>query len=238
MGDETRIRLLPDETPAPAPARLPSGQARRWRSPFEGESARDDAAVQIFVTPRAYVRVCAHAGSDLFHEVGGALVGLRRLDPDSGTAFVVVEAAVAARHTRHGASYLTFTQDSLVAIHDDLDRRHPGREIIGWYHTHPGMGVFLSGYDVWLHEHFFPEPWQLALVVEPRAGEGGFFVRQRDGTLDPRAYRGFHELLRNGRESVMRWANLAADGEGLDDEPTDTAADPQGRAVPAEGGRG
>ena len=131
MGDESRIRLLPDATPAPAPARLPSGQARRWRSPFEGESARDDAAVEVFVTPRAYVRVCAHAGSDLFHEVGGALVGQRRLDPDSGIAFVVVEAAVPARHTRHGASYLTFTQDSLVAIHDDLERRHPGREIVG-----------------------------------------------------------------------------------------------------------
>ena len=97
------------------------------------------------------------------------------------------------------------------------------------------MGVFLSGYDLWLHEHFFPAPWQVALVVEPRAGEGGFFVRQRDGTLDPRAYRGFYELLRHGRESVMRWTNLSANG---DDEHTDTVPDPEGRAVAAEGGRG
>ncbi|HSB90243.1 MAG TPA: Mov34/MPN/PAD-1 family protein [Anaerolineales bacterium] len=211
MGDAPRIRLLPDDTPAPAPARFPSGQARRWRSAFDSEV--DEAAVEVFVTPRAYVRVCAHAGSDLYHEVGGALVGVRRLDPKRGTAFVVVEAVVPAQHTRHGPSYLTFTQDSLVAIHDDLDRRYPGREFVGWYHTHPGMGVFLSGYDVWLHEHFFQAAWQVALVVEPRLGEGGFFVRGRDGTLDPRAYRGFYELLRKGRESVMRWTNLSADGD-------------------------
>ena len=233
MADETRIRLLPEDAAPPAPARLPTGQARRWRSPFEPDGGRTKAAVMIFVTPRAYVRVCAHAGSDLAQEVGGALVGLRRLDRQTGAPFVVVEAAVPARHTRHGPSYLTFTQDSLVAIHDDLDRRHPGRDIVGWYHTHPGMGVFLSGYDLWLHEHFFPAAWQVALVVEPRAGEGGFFVRTDDGELDPHAYRGFYELLRNGRESVMRWTNLAADSPSRHE---DGATQEHGAPVSADGG--
>jgi proteasome lid subunit RPN8/RPN11 len=233
MADETRIRLLPEDVPPPALARMPIGQARRWRSPFETDGEQGTAAVKVFVTPRAYVRICAHAGSDLGQEVGGALVGLQRLDRQTGAAFVVVEAVVPARHTRHGASYLTFTQDSLVAMHDDLDRRHPGRDIVGWYHTHPGMGVFLSGYDLWLHEHFFQAPWQVALVVEPRAGEGGFFVRTDDGEPDPHAYRGFYELLRNGRESVMRWMNLEADppspgGNG--------AAQEHAARVSAEGG--
>lgn len=232
MGDETRIRLLPETVPAPEPARLPSGRARRWWSPWEADLER--GAVEVFVAARAYVRVCAHAGSDLQQEVGGALVGRRHLDPETGVGFVVVEAAVPARHTRHGPSYLTFTQDSLVAIHDDLDRRHPGREIVGWYHTHPGMGVFLSGYDVWLHEHFFPSPWQVALVVEPRAGEGGFFVRGRDAAFDPRAYRGFYELLRNGRESIVRWVNLEADGNV---RGGGAEADGERRAVTPEGGQ-
>ena len=71
-----------------------------------GGSALDHARL-------AYVRAAAHAGSDLVHEVGGALVGwwwwrARRAD------HLVIEAVLPAPH-RHGPAYLTFTQDSLVA---------------------------------------------------------------------------------------------------------------------------
>ena len=226
MTDAVGIRLLPDEPSPPPAGRMPVGRALCWRSLFDGQEA--EAAVKVFMAPRAYVRVCAHAGSDLEHEVGGALVGLHRMEDQSGETFIVIEAALPARHTRFGRSYLTFTHDSLVGIHNDLERRLPGREILGWYHTHPGMGVFLSGYDQWLHEHFFPEAWQVALVIEPRDSEGGFFARRGDGSLDPRAYSGFYELLRNGRESLMRWTNLAAEEEPMAAE--------RGPVAPAEGG--
>ena len=83
------------------------------------------------------------------------------------------------RYTRQGSVYLTFTQESLVDIHDQIDANYKGQKIVGWYHTHPNMGVFLSHYDTWLHNNFFPEPWQVALVVEPISAIGGFFIRQR-----------------------------------------------------------
>jgi hypothetical protein len=74
------------------------------------------------------------------------------------------------------------------------------------------MGVFLSHYDTWLHDHFFPEPWQVALVMEPYSCLGGFFIRQKDGMLDPSRYFGFYEL--NGRlgHSTIRWQNLSCSG--------------------------
>jgi proteasome lid subunit RPN8/RPN11 len=163
------------------------------------------------MTQRAYVRCCAHAGSDLNNEVGGALAGKWRADAQTGQPFIVIEAALPARHTRQSGSYVTFTQDSLVALHDDLDERHPGKELVGWYHTHPRMGVFLSGYDVWLHQHFFPNPWQVALVIEPYTSQGGFFIPHSDGRLDPRRYVGFYELSKNGRRTVVAWRNLRLD---------------------------
>lgn len=205
--EQTRIRLLPGDGRWPRPARLPTAWSRRWASPWEAEA---DAAVSVFLSPRAYVRLCAHAGSDLEQEVGGALVGTWRRDRASGREFVLVDAVLRARHTRQGQAHVTFTQDSLVALHDELEARYPGKQFVGWYHTHPGLGIFLSGLDTWLHEHFFPEPWQVALVIDPHALEAGFFVRGQDGTLDPRRYQGFHELLRRGRESVMHWRNLRA----------------------------
>jgi proteasome lid subunit RPN8/RPN11 len=225
-----RVRMGPPDELAPAPARIPLGHALRWWSPYEAPGREPYLAV--FMTPRAYIRCCAHAGSDLEQEVGGALVGAYRRDRTSGRPYIVIEAALPARHTRQGRSYLTFTHDSLVDLHDELEARYPRKVVVGWYHTHPGMDIFLSGFDLWLHEHFFPFLWQVALVIEPQARQGGFFVRGPDGQPDPRRYTGFAELIRlsaghNGKagrhtvevraeipaqRSVVGWGNLRLDG--------------------------
>jgi proteasome lid subunit RPN8/RPN11 len=129
------------------------------------------------------------------------------LDENNGQ-FIVIEHALPARYTRQGSVYLTFTQDSLVDIHDQIDTNYKGEMIVGWYHTHPSMGVFLSHYDTWLHSNFFPEPWQVALVVEPVKSTGGFFVRQKNSLLDPTRYFGFYELDGNYGRSMVYWNNL------------------------------
>ena len=135
-------------------------------------------------------------------------MGQWRADAGSGEQFIVIEAVVPASHVRHGSTYLTFTQDTLVAMHSELETRYPGKTLLGWFHTHPRMGVFLSSYDTWLHMHFFPEPWQVALVIEPHGASGGFFIRQPGDRLDPHRYFGFHELVPFERNSVVYWGNL------------------------------
>jgi proteasome lid subunit RPN8/RPN11 len=219
--EATRVRIGPADEVAPGGGRIPLAHALRWWSPYEGPGREPYLAV--FMTARAYVRCCAHAGSDLEREVGGALVGVWRRDRATGRPFIVVEAALPARHTRQGRSYVTFTHDSLVDLHEELEARYPLKKLVGWYHTHPGMDIFLSGYDLWLHEHFFPFAWQVALVIEPRARHGGFFVRGPDGQPHPRHYTGFGELIRRrGSDgvalagetlgSVVGWENLRLDG--------------------------
>lgn len=192
--EASRVRIGPAEEIVPSPAKIPLAQSLRWWSPHEGPGREPYLAV--FMTARAYVRCCAHAGSDLEHEVGGALIGASRRDRATGRPFIVIEAALPARHTRQGRTYLTFTHDSLVDLHEELEERYPRKMLVGWYHTHPGMDVFLSGYDLWLHEHFFPYAWQVALVIEPQSRHGGFFVRAPDGQPHPRHYTGFGELVR------------------------------------------
>jgi proteasome lid subunit RPN8/RPN11 len=207
MGDH-RLRLSPPEPPEVVTAHIPRASALRWQSADEDEGLLP--ALTVFITQRAFVRVCAHAGSDLQNEMGGALAGKWRVDAASGRSFVVVEAVLPAPFTRQGSTFVTFTQDSLVALNDELESRCPGKKMVGWYHTHPRMGIFLSGYDTWLHEHFFPEPWQVALVIDPHAVEGGFFIRDADGDLQPQRYFGFGELLDARRRSVVHWHNVRA----------------------------
>ncbi len=169
--------------------------------------------VSVFVSQRAFVRFSAHAGSDLHNEVGGWLVGKWCADKRSGEQFVVVELILPAPHVRHGGAYLTFTQDTQVALYAQKEQRYPGKDLVGWYHTHPRMSVFLSEYDIWLHQNFFPHPFQVALVIEPYSLQGGFFIRQAGGELDLRRFFGFYELHNRTHRSVVHWRNLFPDCE-------------------------
>jgi proteasome lid subunit RPN8/RPN11 len=206
------VRLLPETSGNVPCSRSPYHRAVHWSSAFDSKGP-SHMAVDVFITQKAFVRVCAIAGSDLENEVGGWLIGKHRKDAASVQEFVVVEKAVAARKTRSGSAFLTFTQDSQVDLHHALEKRFPGRELVGWFHTHPRMGVFFSGWDEWLHHNFFPEPWHVALVIEPHSSCGGFFLQEADGNLDGRQYHGFFELNNGLQRSVVHWKNLEPDQE-------------------------
>lgn len=205
MPLDRSIQLAPRDPMEPITTPLPVNKARRWNSPYDDTGLHP--LVSVFMTQPAFSRICVHSVSDLDNEVGGIMVGEWCVN-EGGEQFVVVEHALPARHTRQGSVYLTFTQDSLVQIHEEIDAHFQGKKIVGWYHTHPRMGIFLSHYDTWLHKHFFPEPWQVALVVEPHSSNGGFFIRQNRGALDPTRYFGFHELDGSFGRSMMFWTNL------------------------------
>ena len=198
---------------------MPLSGARRWFS--SNEEPGFHAHTPVFVAQSAYLRLVEHAASDLESEVGGILVGNWLLDAESRRQFIVIETALPARFTRQGSVYLTFTQDSLVNLNAEMDEYFPDEQIVGWYHTHPGMGVFLSSYDAWLHHHFFREPWQVALVIDPNSATGGFFIRQSDGVLDTGRYFGFYEMDGNSGQSFVRWNNLQQELEAIDKKGAD-----------------
>jgi proteasome lid subunit RPN8/RPN11 len=200
------IRIAPPDVPQPRATLRPLENAQRWVSPHGDNGI--EPTVSVFLDRAAYIRVSVHSSSSDTVEVGGVLVGDWCVDEETGEQFVIVKHALPARHTLQGSVYLTFTQDSLVDLHEQIEKRFEGERIVGWYHTHPRMGIFLSHYDTWLHKNFFPEPWQVALVVEPYSSLGGFFIRQPDGGLDPKHYFGFYEVDGASGSSIVRWQNL------------------------------
>jgi len=214
---------------SPRRARIPLHRAQRWLA--EGENERTDG-IQVFVTQTAFKAINNHANSDLDNEVGGWLAGRWCRDFDTKVEYVVVEALLPAQQVRSGSTFVTFTHDSQVAMLAALEERYAKKGIVGWYHTHPRMGLFLSGYDTWLHDHFFPHPWQVALVVEPHSHTGGFFIRNGKQELDSRRHFGFFELHNRRHESIVDWTNLH-----LDKKPEEAKAAPQekvNKAVPGQ----
>jgi proteasome lid subunit RPN8/RPN11 len=215
----SHLHVLPADDPAPPAAEMPISSSRRWFS--HTEELGVPLNIQAFIAEAAYLRLVEHSTSDLESEVGGILVGTWQMDVKNQQQFITIENALPARFTRQGSVYLTFTQDSLVDLHEEMDEHYPDKQIVGWYHTHPGMGVFLSSYDAWLHHHFFPEPWQVALVIDPNSSAGGLFIRQADGTLDPGRYFGFYELDGGSGKSYVQWNNLKQDPEVVDKKGAD-----------------
>lgn len=102
-------------------------------------------------------------------EICGALVG------QWADGRTVVTGAIAGDGASQGGAHVTFTQEAWVTIHDERERRFPGQIIVGWYHSHPGFGVFLSDHDTFIHKNFFPDPGQLAWVYDPHSDEEGCF---------------------------------------------------------------
>jgi len=113
-----------------------------------------------------------HANTTHRREVGGLLVG--EVSHDNG-AYITVTGAVAAEHTIELRSSLTFTHESWRQMLAVIERDYPEQVIVGWYHTHPGYGIFLSRYDLFIQRNFFNQPYQIALVIDPVASTIGAF---------------------------------------------------------------
>jgi proteasome lid subunit RPN8/RPN11 len=87
---------------------------------------------------------------------------------------------IEGRHMKEKFSSLTFTHETWNDINTRRKEEHPDKKIVGWFHTHPGHGIFLSRYDLFIHQNFFPGKDQIAVVFDPLRTRYGFFVWEAD----------------------------------------------------------
>jgi proteasome lid subunit RPN8/RPN11 len=110
-----------------------------------------------------------HARSNNKTEVCGVLIG------GESDGVTTIEACIAGVNAAQGGAHVTFTQDTWEHIYKIKDRDYPEERIVGWYHSHPGFGVFLSDHDTFIHKNFFSSPQQVAWVYDPHSDEEGCF---------------------------------------------------------------
>lgn len=129
---------------------------------------------QVVIRQSVLEEIYAHGESHPTVEVCGVLVG--NGFRDEAGPFVYVEGRIEGKHAGNESAHVTFTAETWNHIHEVLDRRHPEQRILGWYHTHPGFGIFLSNMDLFIQENFFGAPEQVAFVFDPQGGDEGLFV--------------------------------------------------------------
>lgn len=158
---------------------------------------RVEHGFRVYISEDAFDRAVARGQKDTSREIGGVLVGVVRRD-DAGP-YVRVDTTIDALHAEEKGAELTFTHDTWQHIHEQMDTVHQGKRLVGWYHTHPGFGIFLSDRDQFIHHSFFDLPFQVAMVYDPKSREHGVFT-WREGNLERsrRYWVGSHEHTWDG----------------------------------------
>jgi proteasome lid subunit RPN8/RPN11 len=156
--------------------------------------------IAVILSQIAVRHIAAHSYSNLDSEVGGALLG--RAYWNNSRVFVDIKAAIPAVTVDQGPVHFTFTADAWSQLQRDRAESYPDLDIVGWFHTHPDLGVFYSSDDVIVHSAAFTQPWHVGMVIDPVRKETSFFG-WIDGKLAAKA--GFYEVLDLQPYSLLEW---------------------------------
>jgi hypothetical protein len=118
-------------------------------------------------------------------EIGGVFFGVR----EPGAIHIRAHRPISCQYIT-GPSFTLSVKDQIglsglleQALTDpDLQ----GMEPVGWYHSHTRSEIFLSPADLELYSEFFPERWQIAMVLRPtnlQPTRAAFFFRDRSGAV-------------------------------------------------------
>lgn len=127
----------------------------------------------IYISQPTYKEIHRFTKNKTTNESGGMLVGT--IIEEFGKTNIVISGFVEAKFCEATPTTLKFTHETWEYVHKEIEKKHPGKKIVGWIHTHPDFGIFLSEYDKFIHQNFFNEDYQVAYVVDPIQHIEGFY---------------------------------------------------------------
>ena len=136
-----------------------------------GERVFDDK--NIYIHQRVYAQIHKFAANKTENEHGGILVG--RVLNEMGKENTIIEGFIEAKYNAATPTTLTFTHETWDYFHSEINRKYKDKKIVGWIHTHPNFGIFLSENDRFIQQNFFTDANQVAYVVDPIQNDEGFF---------------------------------------------------------------
>lgn len=161
------VMLEPDEEPPPV---IPA-------FPTDYKVDVQTSTVLVTFQPGTLQQVLEQARKQSSEEVAGIMLG--NVYSDGRRFLVEVEQALEAHYTNAGSSFVTFTEQTWLDLLQQ--RRATSLSVVGWYHSHPSFGIFLSQSDRFIQQHFFRNRlWYIALVVDPTTSDWGVFAWEAD----------------------------------------------------------
>ena len=137
---------------------------------------------RVYIEEEVFKEIQTHATETTSVELCGVLIGEVRFDVSGNYLYVCC--SIRGEKAKNSGVNVSFTPDTWDYIHEEREKKYPEYSIIGWYHTHPGFGIFLSDMDKFIQDNFFNMPYQIALVVDPKTSQNGIFAWQ-EGLIRP-----------------------------------------------------
>ena len=182
-GEDLEIELTEESTPGERPISRP-----RPEQPVTvvGKVGEAPTGLPVFVHLDTVASILSALPAHKPVEAGGLLVGYNCADAQG--SYLLITDAIPASLAEGQRLCLTFTHQAWDKMLARKQREHPDELIVGWYHTHPGLGVFLSRPDLFIHQHFFADRMQVAIVVDPFDFTWGVFCWQDEGLVAASGY--------------------------------------------------
>lgn len=99
-------------------------------------------------------------------EIGGFLFGNAEMTENSAYSLFVERYCHVRSPEVQTPSFLRMGIEAGFTL-DRCFQDYPALSLVGWFHTHPGHGPYLSDTDLSrTHEVFFREPYQIAIVLD------------------------------------------------------------------------
>lgn len=108
--------------------------------------------------------------------------------------YIIIEEELFLLGATHSEKLFTYHIEGTTGKYEKKVQRmrkrtnNPSLRVLGWFHSHPDLGCFLSKTDLITQQFCFPESYQVALVVDPFRDELEFF------TLDKNSENGYKSI--------------------------------------------
>ena len=179
--------------------------------PLMMTSEHDKKQLSVIIRQEALDKARKHAFDDTSRETGGVMLG--RFIENETTVTVIFTGIVRALRAVRATSSVNFTPETWAEIWQAIDKDKDYSDdsiwsIVGWYHTHPGFGIFLSGFDKFIQKEYFTRKGHLALVIDPEGkGKGndvGFFMTDKETGETPNISDKVISIMKNDKELLKK----------------------------------
>jgi proteasome lid subunit RPN8/RPN11 len=133
-------------------------------------------------------RIFKHASEDMLYERYGILVGGVFSDPRSGEGWIEIVEMLPAEQVDASSVQVEISVTEIQKLDVRVDQMQTQTQgmlrKIGWYHTHPRHGIFMSSTDRDNQYLAYNADWQVALVIDPIQKLYGAFLGSECNAID------------------------------------------------------
>ncbi|HTI05035.1 MAG TPA: hypothetical protein VL549_06950 [Gemmatimonadales bacterium] len=212
--------------PEPTSQAMPLERAILWNPPAAPGTTSPGrpssrSPYPIFFQQEAVIALQDHLKSSPTQAIFGFLIGDVYRDPETGVLYVVIDKTLKLSQPIYGDKTEVVVGRLWDRMQEQLTKAHAN--LLGWYHSHPGQGGFLTAHDVETHDKYFTDPWHVAVLVAAEAGgvTGRFFRSNKTADWN-KVPLPFYELLQpesikpdGKKRSFITWRNYKPYGPTL-----------------------